>query len=41
MKKVIKASEADKKVSELTKKDEPVKKRSAKEVRTKMYGKDA
>jgi len=38
-KKVIKAAEADKKVEELTKKEEK-KSRSAKEIRNKMYGKD-
>lgn len=38
-KKVTKAAEVDKKVEQLTKKDEPGKKtRSAKEVRNKLYG---
>lgn len=36
-KKVIKASEADKKVEELTKKEE-MKSRSAKEIRNTLYG---
>lgn len=40
MKKVIKAAKADKKVGELTKKDEPKKHRSVKEIRSKLYGKD-
>jgi len=39
-KKIIKAAEADKKVEELTNKDSK-KNRSAKEVRSKLYGKDA
>lgn len=38
-KRVIKAAEADKKVSELTQPEE-VKSRSAKEIRNKLYGKD-
>ena len=37
-KKVIKAAKADKKVEELTKKDEQKKTRSASEVRNKLYG---
>lgn len=37
-KKVIKAAEADKKVAELTAKDEAPKKRSQSEVRNKLYG---